>query len=177
MIESTYHKITGDIETGKSIIKKLDESSWINPIKEKPSCSFQRCPICLDTYDSVEKQPICLPCGHTFCKVCVSRIKVTIGMSQCPYDRKEFNSFMEFLPVNYALIQEKDNTRKRCPEHGLYIIGFCIEHSRLLCGKCLFEHKTHTCIDLESEEVSQLVREKTESIDKLQAKLEYQISK
>ncbi|CAG9319809.1 unnamed protein product [Blepharisma stoltei] len=172
LIDSTYHTIAGDIQNGKALIEKLEHSSWQHLDGPHPSGSYQKCPICLDTYDSVEKMPICLPCGHTFCRICVSKIKVSIGMSQCPYDRKEFNSFMEFLPINWALIQEKE----RCPEHGLYIIGFCQEHIKLLCGKCLFEHKEHSCMDLESEQVSNLVSQKMDQISKIEVKLEEQIN-
>ncbi|CAG9328661.1 unnamed protein product [Blepharisma stoltei] len=176
VIDSAFEKIAWDIQSGKTLIDKLNQYSWDSSIGKYLWGSYQRCPICLNTYNSVEREPICLPCGHTFCRVCLGKIKITIGMAQCPYDRKPFNSFIEFLPINYALLQEADNSRKRCPEHGLYLIGFCQDHSSLCCGKCLFSHKFHNCIDLESEKVSELICKKTELLNELESKFEAQIN-
>ena len=45
------------------------------------------CKICMDKYNELERKPLFLPCGHTFCARClrfVYKKKILI----CPMDKK-----------------------------------------------------------------------------------------
>ena len=42
------------------------------------------CAICLEKYDAKVKRPMMIDCGHTFCKICVKKIK--LASNRCPYD-------------------------------------------------------------------------------------------
>ena len=51
------------------------------------------------------------------------------------------------LPINYALLEitEKNNPSK-CPKHGLEYVAYCNDEDLVLCGACIFDHKSHNCI-------------------------------
>ncbi|OMJ75423.1 hypothetical protein SteCoe_25429 [Stentor coeruleus] len=61
------------------------------------------CSICLECFDSNEKKPLILPCGHTFCKQCVKDIKD--GNSECPFDRKPVELPFESISTNFTLLE------------------------------------------------------------------------
>ncbi|KAM6989788.1 zinc finger protein RFP-like [Tautogolabrus adspersus] len=55
-----------------------------------------RCCICLDVFTN----PVTIPCGHNFCKMCITQYwNVNNKHYQCPMCKKEFNTRPE-LPVN-----------------------------------------------------------------------------
>ena len=59
------------------------------------------CAICLENYDAKVKRPMMIDCGHTFCRVCLEKIK--LASNQCPFDsiiiKKDFGE----ISINFAL--------------------------------------------------------------------------
>lgn len=52
--------------------------------------SMLECPICYISYDNIFKTPLLLPCSHTFCMECLSRLCLFLKKSQefpCPLCR------------------------------------------------------------------------------------------
>ena len=45
-----------------------------------------RCAICLDVFT----EPITTPCGHNYCKTCITQYWDTAGVCHCPYCTKKF---------------------------------------------------------------------------------------
>lgn len=94
------------------------------PIQTPQWTDFLICPICCNEYDYLHN-PISLGCGHTLCKLCLSKLQ----RKQCPYDqvsilydslcsliylcftgwivRFQTNITIDIndLPINYALLQ------------------------------------------------------------------------
>jgi hypothetical protein len=59
------------------------------------------CPICFENYDKELHRPKCLPCAHTICKDCLSRLPIPLT---CPLDRSIINKTVVEIPDNYAMI-------------------------------------------------------------------------
>jgi hypothetical protein len=73
---------------------------------------------------------------------------------KCPVCRTHNFQCIETLPVNYALLElaDKPDGQDICEQHKLEIVGFCSDDEALLCGACIFEHRSHTCFLLTSPE-------------------------
>src|SRR6218665_3101120 len=117
------------------------------------------CPVCLGTF----KDPRVLPCGHTFCLICIKEYgRGKYSESNCPNCRAKFhipsNSF-ESLPKNYCLNQVLDestnvvNMRKSrvvkrlCKKHkGEELVLYCVQCSQVICLDCMeIDHRKHDC--------------------------------
>lgn len=61
------------------------------------------CEVCTENFDSVEKKPVVLECGHTICKECIEGIIRT--NPYCPFDRKRIVKTLSDLSINYSLIE------------------------------------------------------------------------
>lgn len=78
------------------------------------------CSICLECFDSNEKKPLILPCGHTFCRQCVKDIKD--NNSECPFDRKPVDLPFEGISTNFTLLElidlqkQQENKKKNVEE-------------------------------------------------------------
>ncbi|MEW5300507.1 MAG: hypothetical protein WDW36_003436 [Sanguina aurantia] len=59
------------------------------------------CPVCLDPFECEvpSRQPLALPCGHTFCRSCL----VKVHPQRCPTCRCEFSGDAPHMAVNFAL--------------------------------------------------------------------------
>lgn len=60
------------------------------PEPEEDLKNSLECPICYITYDNIFKTPLLLPCSHTFCMQCLSRLCLFLKKSQdfpCPLCR------------------------------------------------------------------------------------------
>uniref|UniRef100_A0A8C0QLY4 RING-type domain-containing protein n=1 Tax=Chelonoidis abingdonii TaxID=106734 RepID=A0A8C0QLY4_CHEAB len=54
--------------------------------------SIPECPICYGPYDNIFQRPLLLPCAHTFCLECLSRICIFVKQAQtfpCPLCRAQ----------------------------------------------------------------------------------------
>uniref|UniRef100_UPI00358EA1A5 E3 ubiquitin-protein ligase TRIM7-like n=1 Tax=Myxine glutinosa TaxID=7769 RepID=UPI00358EA1A5 len=127
-----------------------------------------QCIVCLELY----KEPITLPCGHSFCKVCVeqhweSREEATV--CDCPNCRKVFPikpecqknvalaklvEQMKLVPgVNVekmTLTSVVNVEERRCTEHGKPIQLYCKDDESLMCVMCMVgQHKNHEVVPVE----------------------------
>ncbi|KAI4874818.1 hypothetical protein NFI96_023756 [Prochilodus magdalenae] len=124
-----------------------------------------RCPVCLNAL----REPVCLPCEHSYCRVCITRhLAVSADDSTCPECRTPFSR--EDIRVNRALrnivdaaaahLEEHHNLRQRaaergqnrtstdqCPEHLETFKLYCETDQKLICVVCREEqrHQGHSC--------------------------------
>ena len=58
-------------------------------MEEEKKQNVAECKVCLITYNDTDKKPMCLACGHTICKGCVSVIfsRNQKGPIECPICR------------------------------------------------------------------------------------------
>ncbi|XP_077359611.1 E3 ubiquitin-protein ligase TRIM39-like [Festucalex cinctus] len=103
-----------------------------------------QCPACLEIF----KDPVGLPCSHSFCRACVQKWCKAKGNRTCPVCRTEFNS-ME-LPLNLALrnvceafSQASVESDDICSLHKEKMKLFCVDHQKLVCHICK-DAKIHT---------------------------------
>ncbi|XP_048244124.1 E3 ubiquitin-protein ligase TRIM63-like [Haliotis rufescens] len=96
------------------------------------------CPICLDPF----KDPVVLPCGHSFCRTTCTKGLVRRGRIACPTCRKVHLApgGVKGLPKNYALeevIEEKPISDPLCPDHLDERVNlFCTQCYVPVCVKC-----------------------------------------
>lgn len=67
---------------------------------------IHECPICCDIYNSKSRIPKIIPCGHSLCSECLSKLTTNI----CPECRRPFPSNtkpLDFITV-FACIPKKD---------------------------------------------------------------------
>lgn len=70
---------------------------------KKSEQSEFKCEICMEDFDSINRKPNSLvPCGHTFCIICLEHI----GSSKCPTCRSDFTNFIP----NWEIIKRLNNT-------------------------------------------------------------------
>ena len=122
------------------------------------------CPACSECFDLKERLPICLPCGHSICQLCIPNHRSHTYLT-CPLDYNTFDTTTSILPVNYLLIQIHDAlyppSELTCKAHHNCVLGYCENEEMLICGVCLFSHKDHNCCSLESEHASILCEERS----------------
>ena len=94
------------------------------------------CPICNHGFDQAAHSPICLPCGHTFCGLCISHMS-TRGKLSCPMDRKETEQ--GGLRVNILMVQTLGEIVQGavCRKHAAQVVAVQSTGRELLCGYCL----------------------------------------
>lgn len=71
------------------------------PVQGPQWTEFLSCQVCYKLFSERANRPISLGCGHTVCKMCLSRLQ----QSKCPFDQSPINCDVDKLPVNYALLQ------------------------------------------------------------------------
>lgn len=71
------------------------------PIQGPQWTEFLSCEVCYKLFSEKANRPISLGCGHTVCKMCLSRLQ----QSKCPFDQSPITCDIDKLPVNYALLQ------------------------------------------------------------------------
>lgn len=164
--------ILSNIEVGESTMSQLNEIAWKSIQSDMSIKNCYKCPLCSKVYAQGQLEPICLPCGHTFCRQCLVKLKTTSWSGSCPYDSTEFFFINDFLPVNYSLLEcDSDPYPNTCLKHNSSLIAFCIDDLRLLCGKCLFSHYTHRIIELSSDKALEISKQNLENFKKLEIKL------
>ena len=111
--------------------------------------SIIECIVCLEPYNSFDKVPLILTCGHTLCKECVVKINSNSADIKCPIDRKVEPKATKQLTVNYAILQllnlHKSGipSRETCTTHSHPITLICKTCSLNCCYKCIRNHAGH----------------------------------
>ncbi|XP_005740964.1 nuclear factor 7, brain-like [Pundamilia nyererei] len=97
------------------------------------------CPVCLDIF----KEPVLLPCSHSFCKDCLDSWWRENPTHDCPVCQKQ--STMHDPPCNLALknlcetfIEERNQITPEdlCSLHSEKLSLFCLDHQELVCVVC-----------------------------------------
>lgn len=65
------------------------------------------CAVCLDVYTD----PVSIPCGHNFCKLCLKRSWASAGVNRCPLCNEIFSNELE-LRINVSFRDVVDQFRK-----------------------------------------------------------------
>jgi hypothetical protein len=145
------------------------------PVSGKPTNqSNAMCPICYNEYQPDQVIPLVLPsCGHTVCDICLQTMSDTYYSLKCPVCRTQNFQGVETLPINYALLElaDKRSDKDLCDQHGLEIVGFCRDEDVLLCGVCVFEHKTHASFLLSSPEAKAWANSKKKVLEEKESRL------
>ena len=103
------------------------------------------CGICFSVYDNGEHLPLSLPCGHVYCKACMTSF-CPGDKIMCPADKAVHNISVERLPCCFAILSNLPRSPVRtrevcCPKHPKKKIKFqCRVHSLYLCSNCVIDH-------------------------------------
>uniref|UniRef100_A0A674F452 E3 ubiquitin-protein ligase TRIM39-like n=1 Tax=Salmo trutta TaxID=8032 RepID=A0A674F452_SALTR len=128
------------------------------------------CSICLDVFT----EPVSIPCGHNFCKACISGYWDTSDLCQCPMCKEKFYRRPEHNPV-------ENLEDRRCKKHERLLELFCRTDQTCLCVLCLkTDHMTHDTVPLEEEygerkaklgkteaEVQQMIQERLQKVQEI----------
>uniref|UniRef100_UPI00358EBDFE E3 ubiquitin-protein ligase TRIM7-like isoform X1 n=2 Tax=Myxine glutinosa TaxID=7769 RepID=UPI00358EBDFE len=155
-----------------------------------------QCIVCLELY----KEPITLPCGHSFCKVCIeqhweSREEATV--CDCPNCREVFPikpkcqknvalaKLVEQMKLVPGVNEEKmkltsvvNVEERRCTNHGKPIQLYCKDDESLMCVMCLVgQHKNHEVVPVEivHDELKGVLAAKCPELSKSKQHLESQL--
>ena len=104
------------------------------------------CGICYCPYDTDENEPMELGCGHSLCKVCLSKLLTGTSNKVCPECRSKLKALHigGFKP-NYGLkgaleLLKKGSESCRCGVHNSFYCGKC---DKFICKKCVDLHFGH----------------------------------
>lgn len=125
------------------------------------------CPVCCDFF----RDPVLLPCSHSFCRECLQRCWETSATRSCPVCRRW--SSRRNPPTNLALKnlceafvqgrarRETTEAKQLCPQHGEKLKLFCQEDQLPICVVCQTSktHKGHECLPLEEAAIDCRVRQ------------------
>uniref|UniRef100_A0A671TEU2 Uncharacterized protein n=1 Tax=Sparus aurata TaxID=8175 RepID=A0A671TEU2_SPAAU len=151
------------------------------------------CSICLDVFTD----PVSTPCGHNFCKTCITTHWDKNVKCQCPNCKETFNTRPE-LKVNtfisemaaqfrqsaqqkassslkrHQLIDPVENLEDRmCTKHDKLLELFCKTDQMCVCMICsILDHKTHDVVPLKKE-----YEEKKAELGKRDAEIQQMIQK
>ncbi|XP_046694151.1 E3 ubiquitin-protein ligase TRIM35-like isoform X2 [Silurus meridionalis] len=114
------------------------------------------CSICIDIF----RDPVVLPCSHSFCRECLERNWTSKLVKECPNCRTTIKgTLVKNLALKGAcdcVIMEKrrrtsaQNQGVFCDVHGLKHELFCTDDQKLVCLKCVTEeHKKHNFCTIE----------------------------
>lgn len=112
------------------------------------------CAICQEAFDTHDRTPRMLPCGHTYCQRCLAGLFARPPVL-CPEDRSAVSvEAVTDLAKNFSLlrvIQKKQDvpppidSSAKCPEHRKKLEYVCLDDKVKICANCaLFgRHKGH----------------------------------
>uniref|UniRef100_A0A671WG47 Uncharacterized protein n=1 Tax=Sparus aurata TaxID=8175 RepID=A0A671WG47_SPAAU len=100
------------------------------------------------------------PCGHNFCKTCITKHWDKNYKCQCPNCKKTFNTRPELQPhltksglKRHQRIDPVENLEDRmCTKHNKLLELFCKTDQMCVCMLCsISDHKTHDVVPLKEE--------------------------
>ena len=103
-----------------------------------------KCSICLEFYNSSEKKPRILSCGHSFCESCLIQLEnPCCSTCRCDFDPDEP------LPLNNDLMSLSENRKEDdgddediCRDHNSPKNCECSTHRTMICAVCgMMNHK------------------------------------
>uniref|UniRef100_A0A3Q2V1X8 RING-type domain-containing protein n=1 Tax=Haplochromis burtoni TaxID=8153 RepID=A0A3Q2V1X8_HAPBU len=116
------------------------------------------CSICLNTFTD----PVTTPCGHNYCKTCITEYWDSSDVTQCPLCKKRFRRRPQLQPhlephqrvaslKKHKLIDPISNLKGRvCQKHDKMLELFCCTDQVCICFMCLKDdHVTHVTIPSE----------------------------
>ncbi|XP_036374376.1 tripartite motif-containing protein 35-like [Megalops cyprinoides] len=126
------------------------------------------CPVCWDIF----REPVVLPCSHSFCKACVHMYWEPLDSRVCPVCRAEVPATEPVVSLSLknlceAAVQERDRRSAAghdapglCGAHGGGFTLFCLEDCQPVCATChtCGGHRGHECCPI--DEVAVELKEK-----------------
>ncbi|XP_051847859.1 E3 ubiquitin-protein ligase TRIM50 [Antechinus flavipes] len=141
-----------------------------------------RCPVCLEVF----KEPLMLPCGHSYCQECLNALARHLGSKLfCPVCRRVAPD-VSSSPPNVSLAQviealhlPGERELSLCPHHRNPLSLFCERDGELICGLCglLGSHQQHqvtpvsTVYSRMKEELSGLFSDLKQQREKLEEQI------
>ncbi|XP_076051379.1 tripartite motif-containing protein 5-like [Oratosquilla oratoria] len=145
------------------------------------------CTVCLMAYGQ-QLRPLSLPCGHTFCKLCITKVYRERGVVMCPKCQAQHRrTTIENLPINYELedlmeslsmrgatgvsshVAPLSGNQEMCSKCSKYMSSWCENCLVFVCNGCTarqHHNKGHKTV-MAKEAVEKL---RAECIEKLDAK-------
>lgn len=131
-----------------------------------------QCAVCWNSL----RDPVCLPCQHSFCEVCITRHS-TVNENSCPECRRAFSAadirvnrtLRNIVDAARAYLQEQEALTERirlyhrgqdqCPDHHQNFGFFCKNDQKLACEACRREerHQGHRFTNLSQAHQSKKV--------------------
>ncbi|CAJ1078158.1 LOW QUALITY PROTEIN: E3 ubiquitin-protein ligase TRIM21-like [Xyrichtys novacula] len=146
------------------------------------------CSICLDVFTD----PVTIPCGHNFCKSCISENWDVIVPYQCPNCKEVFfrrpelkiNTFISEIAAQFR--QSVHVSVRMCEKHDKLLELFCKNDQMCVCVLCPYsDHRTHDVVPLREEyevkraelgkteaEIQQMIQERRLKIEELKESVE-----
>uniref|UniRef100_A0A8C6WLN4 Uncharacterized protein n=1 Tax=Neogobius melanostomus TaxID=47308 RepID=A0A8C6WLN4_9GOBI len=131
------------------------------------------CSICLEVFS----EPVSTPCGHNFCKRCISLHWDTKAVCKCPLCNRSFSIRPElFVNTLLSEIVSQARLKKRsdrmCSTHDRPLELYCSTDQKAICVVCsALEHKNHTMVPLD-EALEQTVAENQRLVEQRRLKVQ-----
>lgn len=71
------------------------------PIQAPQWTEFLSCPVCCNGFDTENRGPVTLGCGHSICRGCLT----SLHRKQCPFDQTQIRLDVSKIPLNGALVR------------------------------------------------------------------------
>lgn len=99
-------EITSALDKSKPVVKGDDNEMAKVAKKDAAKDNLLICNICMHKYDTAQRLPLTLMCGHTICKVCANNIHKFNNM-KCPFDNLIFNHYSsaDALGRNFTVLE------------------------------------------------------------------------
>ncbi|XP_034236633.1 E3 ubiquitin-protein ligase TRIM32-like [Thrips palmi] len=104
------------------------------------------CQVCLQNFDSTERRPKVLPCGHSFCLRCLQGLHV----KKCPLDNKAFDASPSKLMDNYSLMAFK-------PVDTASLRFWCLSCKQIAPQECVEQHPVCSLKKARAEDAERLL--------------------
>uniref|UniRef100_A0A3Q3F0T6 Uncharacterized protein n=1 Tax=Labrus bergylta TaxID=56723 RepID=A0A3Q3F0T6_9LABR len=143
------------------------------------------CSICLDVFND----PVTIPCGHNFCKNCITEHWNTSDQYRCPMCKEAFtnrpklrvNTFISEMVGQFrdkaqqeaSSSSSSSELQEMCMKHDKPLELFCKTDQTCVCMLCsVLDHKTHEFVPLKEE-----YEEKKAELEETEAEIQQMIQK